>query len=350
MSGAGGKVVEVNAREGQRVKKGDLLLRFDTEQLDLEIAKVVQKIDSLTKELAQRTSILDLAAESFQAEKSELQVELKQALWEVEQARKKREGEIELANVELDRARMELRRMDGLDVAAKDVDAARMSIRTAEARLAMASSPIDESRAERLKAQLNRAQKQFDLKSAELELSRDAVATALDESRKSLQSLNLQKEESAVYAHVDGIVTVGHIRVGQLFKPGERTFAIAQEKGLRIDLSVSTSDIADVAVGKRARIKLYAFDEREYGVVEGTVYEIAPDSAVVEGRDGSMHVYYLVRVRLDDVHAGRGELRKPVQLGMMGEAEILTGEKNRLCALLIRNLGDLVSISDRTGR
>src|SRR4051812_26798313 len=35
----GGRVVEVNFREGQEVRKGDVLLRLDTEKLDHEIAR-----------------------------------------------------------------------------------------------------------------------------------------------------------------------------------------------------------------------------------------------------------------------------------------------------------------------
>src|SRR3954470_6010002 len=36
---AGGRVVEVNAREGDEVKRGAVLVRFDTERLDNEIVR-----------------------------------------------------------------------------------------------------------------------------------------------------------------------------------------------------------------------------------------------------------------------------------------------------------------------
>src|SRR5438270_11845167 len=49
---AGGRVVEVNVREGDEVKKGDVLVRFDTERLNNDITRQEQKIHLAEEELA----------------------------------------------------------------------------------------------------------------------------------------------------------------------------------------------------------------------------------------------------------------------------------------------------------
>ncbi len=41
----GGRVVEVNVREGQDVREGEPLIRLDTEQIDNEIAKRIRTIE-----------------------------------------------------------------------------------------------------------------------------------------------------------------------------------------------------------------------------------------------------------------------------------------------------------------
>jgi hypothetical protein len=45
-----------------------------------------------------------------------------------------------------------------------------------------------------------------------------------------------------------------------------------------------------------------------------------------------------------------GNLRKPIPLDMVGQAKTLTGKKKMPSSLLIRHLGDLVSVSGRRGR
>ena len=50
---AGGRVIEVNVREGQEVRQGDILLRLDTERLDNEMARQRRTIQAGEDELAQ---------------------------------------------------------------------------------------------------------------------------------------------------------------------------------------------------------------------------------------------------------------------------------------------------------
>src|SRR5262245_3429440 len=64
---AGGRVVEVKVREGDEVKKGDVLVRFDTERLTNEIQRQEQKLRLAEDELAKFAQMDDLQTKQYEA-------------------------------------------------------------------------------------------------------------------------------------------------------------------------------------------------------------------------------------------------------------------------------------------
>jgi multidrug resistance efflux pump len=53
----GGRVVEVNVREGDEVHQGDVMIRLDTGQLDTEIARRRRTIQAAEEELSSGTEL-----------------------------------------------------------------------------------------------------------------------------------------------------------------------------------------------------------------------------------------------------------------------------------------------------
>src|SRR5215510_3338424 len=66
----GGRVVEVNFREGQEVKKGDVLLRLDTERLDHEIARRKRTIRTSEEEFSRGERLKELTTSQYEAAKA----------------------------------------------------------------------------------------------------------------------------------------------------------------------------------------------------------------------------------------------------------------------------------------
>src|SRR5947209_20093906 len=58
----GGRVLEVNFREGDEVRQGDVLIRLDTARLDNEIAKRKRTMQTGEGEVAQTVRLEELAA------------------------------------------------------------------------------------------------------------------------------------------------------------------------------------------------------------------------------------------------------------------------------------------------
>ena len=115
---------------------------------------------------------------------------------------------------------------------------------------------------------------------------------------------------------------------------------IAEQSGFRFDAVVPNEEMAHLAVGMPARIKLEAYDYQKYGVLNGTVRFISPDSGLPEGQQAPS---YIVRIELKGDEVGHGELRGRVKLGMAGYAEIVSDQEGIL-SLALRSIRRTISL------
>src|SRR4051812_4353578 len=83
----GGRVVEVRFRQGDVVRRGDVLLRLDSERVDNEIARQKRTIQAGEDDLVQLGRLQTLRKLQSEAARSKAQAELTQAIEEVRQAR-----------------------------------------------------------------------------------------------------------------------------------------------------------------------------------------------------------------------------------------------------------------------
>jgi multidrug resistance efflux pump len=323
-------VEEVHAREGQWVKQGDLLLRLNTERIENEIEKLKRTIRADEEELEGLKRLMDLTRAQFEVATSKGRAEIEQAEEEIGREKADREIEIRLAQFELEDTRRDLARKKETE-AQVEAEKAEARVREAEARLARGKLPVDERRREVAQRSLISIEKDFALREKELELRISQTRGQIESAAKTLANLELERGQAEVRAHVSGQITVGEVKVGDLIESGKPVFAIAQDSGFRVDAAVSTADVARIQVGMKARVKLDAFDYQRYGVLEGTVYWISPDSEVKE-----QAAYYLVKVRLERDVVEQGEWRGRVTLGMTGRVEILAGNEPLLSLVFKR--------------
>src|SRR5262249_58096583 len=103
-SPTGGRVAEVNYREGSFVHKGDVLIRLDTERLDKEIAKHDQAATAAAQELAQIARLEKVLPVELEAAIKKAEAELEHATQEVEQSKRQKAVELALAEETLKNA------------------------------------------------------------------------------------------------------------------------------------------------------------------------------------------------------------------------------------------------------
>src|SRR5262245_33396403 len=137
----GGRVVEVNFREGQEVHKGDVLLRLDTERLDHEIARRKRTIRTSEEELAKGERLKELTTRQYEASKARAEAELNQFQTEARQAKERQASDIKVARAELDTVRDEeerMRQLSGSAVTTAERVRVRSRVLEAEEKLAKA--------------------------------------------------------------------------------------------------------------------------------------------------------------------------------------------------------------------
>ena len=100
------------------------------------------------------------------------------------------------------------------------------------------------------------------------------------------------------------------------------------------EVKISPAEIAFIALGQRATVKLDAYDYSVFGTLRGVVSYISPDTLTEETRQGSQ-LYYRVLVSLRETEfKGRQSERIQVKAGMTANVDIKAMERTVLSYLL----------------
>jgi HlyD family secretion protein len=129
---------------------------------------------------------------------------------------------------------------------------------------------------------------------------------------------------------------------------------IAPRHGLRFEAVIPGKDVGNLRVGMPVHIKFDAYDYQKYGVLDGTVTYLSPDSKLASAADESSDAKlrnnaagapaaYIVRIELAGEEVGRGDLHAHLKLGLGGTAEIVTGRES-LLTILVRRIRQSISL------
>ena len=307
-----GAITRIAVREGEQVKKGQLLIALDTVQLEaavrearLKVAALESRMTRINAELFDRP--LSFAAsldgyEDFKANQRQLYQRRRAALQaEIATLR-------DLADLQQQELDLNLPLVDTGDVARSEI--IRMQRTVVETR----------GRISNIRSQYIRdLQAEFTQTEEELAASREQLARAEDSLR-----------ASVLRAPVDGIVkNVRFTTIGGVVRAGEEVLEIVPvgEK-LIVESRVPPRDIAFVTTGQSARVNFDAYDSAIYGSANGTVVFISPDTLTEQAQNGTSETYYRVNLEVDtaSMRAVPGRDLVNLQPGMTATAEILTGK------------------------
>ena len=166
------------------------------------------------------------------------------------------------------------------------------------------------------------ARAELNQKAAELAVTTETMKSATD-----------KVARSDLRAPVDGIVNRLHVTtVGGVVKAGEDLVEIVPlEDTLLVEARVRPADIAFIHPNQDAVVKITAYDFSIYGGLPGKVERISADTVFDEE---SRERFYTVTVRTDKASLGKGNVDLPIIPGMVASVDILTGKKSVLDYLL----------------
>jgi multidrug resistance efflux pump len=342
-----GRVVEVNAVVGDEIRAGDVLVRLDTAQLDIQIGKLEQAIRAGREKIEQLERSDGLLTSRYTAARQKAQAELDQAVAEVEDARRRQAADVRLAQIALAAAQDKAQRRR--DLAARGVltkeelNEAETKIREAEEKLRKAQLPLNERKVDVLRRALVLTEREYELEKQKLAVERKTKQDETDAASYDLARLQHEHQQSVIRAPADCIVTKADVKVGDIAKAGKIGITTARQRGFEFEVEVSAANIAHLASGMPVQMKMDAFDYQKYGVLPGTVRFVAPDSTLKKSDEGKQAAVYNVKVSLQADELRRGDNHGKIKLGMTGKAEIVT-DKESILLILVRKIHKKISL------
>jgi adhesin transport system membrane fusion protein len=307
----GGEIVQINVREGDTVKRGQLLVVLSKVREQAAVDEARGKVAALKSQKARIDAELFDKPLVFPSDISDFTdfVRNQRQLYE----RRRFALRSELAKLTEMKALLEEELNLNLPLLA-DGDVARSEI------IRMQRAVVDVEREMSSIQQRYIQELQTELAKTEEELV--TAEQVLAQRRDALNSTEL-------FAPTNGIVkNVRLTTVGGVLRPGDEVLQIVPTgERLFVEAKVSPRDISFVKPGQEASVKFDSYDFSVYGAGKGVVSYISPDTLSEDGADGRKEVYYRVNVEVDvsEMRPKKQNERIEIQPGMTVVAEIKTG-------------------------
>ncbi len=345
-------VSELLVRSGQRVHKGELLVRLDNPESESQLGQLQAETQSLQARSARLTEEggmsrnnacqgADCAGEeALQAARhSALRSKVEASQATADQARRDAaEAAATISSLQstLGMAQHQVQMMAPL--AAKNIvpqtdllDKQREVI-DIQGRIAAAREQQGKALAGVREAEAQASQATFEFKQQALD-ERSQVNAKIAVNEQSLRGAEGKLNRTEIRSPVDGVVNdVQVTTIGSYVQPGQKIMEVVPlGDKLLVETRVKPSDIAFIKVGDRALVKVTAYDFSIYGGLDGRVVQVSADSIYDEKEK---EAYFTVIVQTDRSYLMSLGHPLPITPGMMTNTQIITGRKSILTYLL----------------
>ena len=316
-SKVGGRIAAVLVKEGQEVRQGEPIIRFDRYDLDAKHADAVAAVaqaDANLQKMLQWSRPEELAAAKAQAE----------AAWMTyEQARNgPRKEEIDAARADLEAAEADYQvakltlaraaKLVGSGVLSQqDYDNAKSAYDRAGARRESVRQKLDLLLAGTRKEEIDRADRLFKQAAANRALVErgarkediDTAKAQLERARAALKQIEIQLGELEVTAPADAFVEVLQVRPGEIINPNSPVATLVEVDRLWVRVYVPEPELgyARAALGKDVAVTVDTFRGESF---RGRIEEIASRGEFtprnIQTREERAHQVFGLRVRLDN--------------------------------------------------
>lgn len=352
----GGILAELYVREGERVARGEKLLRIDDTQFasslreagvtlaQWELKSMRLRAESNGEEFKPIVKkswpqfLVDQEVAYYQSRQQELAgnkeiydqqlTQRKQELAELEARKEQLQRSYNLLNQELQMTRplvsqgaiseVELLRLE------RQVNDLLGELEAAQLAIPRVKSSLDEAKEKLASVDIVfRREAQEELNKVTLELSR------LQETSEALVD---RVKRTMVISPVAGTVKQLLVKtIGGVIQPGMDIVEIVpSEEIMLVEARVRPADIGYLHPGQKAKVKFSAYDFSVMGGLDGEVVHISPDT--IQDEDGDS--FYLVRIETSRTFIGPDGRELPIISGMTVSVDILTGKKTILDYLL----------------
>jgi HlyD family secretion protein len=317
-SKVGGRVTSVSVEEGQSVKAGALLVRFECDQLEAEraeaagtITQAQANLDRMLRgnrpeEIAQAQAAAETARASFEeARNGPRPQELDQAQADYAAAKADATNAVGYYDRMAQLAATDTISRQQFDDARDRRDAAAQRAEAARQRLALLQAG---TRPEDLRAAQHRYQQADAARILAVKGSRrediDASRGRLAAAQAQAAALDAQRKECVLAAPADAAVETVSVRPGDLVAPGRIVVSLLEPSQLWVRIYIPETELARVRLGQTAHVLVDSYPGRAFS---GRVQQIASQAEFlprnVQTRDDREHQVFAVKVQVDNPQA-----------------------------------------------
>lgn len=307
----GGIIQNIFVKEGQIVKKDQILMQIDNTRFMASYAEAEKKIDALEIEVIRLNAQISNTKPVFPEKFTKSYPRLVQDQLSLYESRMRELNQLEIA----------------LELAQKELNLTRPLLKGGSV------SEVEVIRLERTVSEIKGNIEKF--KSEELDKlnkARTELFALVEANKADKDRLTRTTVRSPVYGIVKQIKTT---TIGGVVQPGSDLLEIVPlDDTLLIEAKIRPSDIGFIHPGQKAIVKITAYDFSIYGGLEGVVEHISADTIIDEKTDKKEESYYIVKVRTEKNYLGTEKKPLPIIPGMQATVDILTGQKSVLQYLL----------------
>lgn len=347
-----GRVDVVTVREGDLVKKGQLLVRIDDSEIQAQLNGAKARIASARQQEEQaRVQIRVVEGQVRQSELSLLQSRgdaqgrIAQADAQVATTRAQAaqsEAQVTEAQANLNLARLNRDRYVRLEregvVAAQQLDQSQATFEAAQATLNARLAAVNAARKQVAAAQGSFTQTRTasinpDLRGSQLDVTREQLVqarsqrTAAQAEVRNAQATQQQLQAQIAYLNIvspiSGVVTARSVEPGAVVTSGKTLLSLIDLNRVYLRAYVPEGSIGRVRIGQKARVLLDSYPDRPFA---GTVGMVDPQASFTPEN------IYFKEERVTQAFGVKILLDKPAGFakpGMPADAEILSGEEGR---------------------
>ncbi|MFA5969227.1 MAG: HlyD family type I secretion periplasmic adaptor subunit [Sphingomonas sp.] len=354
------RIASIAVRAGQRVHKGELLVRMDNTESSAALGQVVAEGETLAARAARLSSeasgakgsgcpvgadgklalvcddeaaLKRIRAQALESKMSGLRAAIEQRrrdMTEAEATSTSLQNSIALQQKQVDMlaplaAKSIVPQTELLNARRELVDLQGRLAASREAR-SRAAAAVQEATSQATEADLHFRQETLD--------ERSQLAGKLAVNAETLRGAQGKLARAEIRSPVEGVVNdVQVTTLGGYVNAGQKIMEVVPfGDKLLVEARVKPSDIAFIRIGDKAVIKVTAYDFSIYGGLDGRVVQVSADSIYDEQ---TKEAYFNVVVETDRAYLLAGGGRQlPITPGMVCEAEIVTGRKSILDYLL----------------
>lgn len=351
-----GKVSEVLVREGETVKKGQVLMALDNELAQHDIERFEKELTAAQTELSQTRTLLNQA-------KMQEQIQTTMSHWGTQaQVVESAQGQTSIRTTEALIGQLKTdstaqqERLDRLRplveagaIAREQVFQIEQGLRDRqrtitehEGMLAKSLGEVDRLSAtlEQKREEENKTKVVSQQQTQQLEIQMSQLQAKIAQNQTLLEASRTKLKQRFIYSPVEGVVSTLNVRHdGEVVQLGQPIAEIGpSHQPLILSTLLPNQEAGFVKLGMSVQVKLDAYPFQEYGIIPGKVISISPDTET----DKQRGQVYRVEVKLEKNYVTKEGQRIPFKRGQTATAEIVTRQR-RIADLLLDPIKQLSS-------